>query len=176
MLAAVTFSKSYLMSWFPAVLLNKVMQVKHIIFQPLIVALSLTPTMLYIHMVLWLRSWISWHCVSANDCWRRIACCTFDLKIISPHVLKCHQCGILMNNSNWNNCLTSTKQPWMIHGVNDVMSAVYTCDNRHKILAHDESILKLLPQTLIPFMLSHKTGSTKDLYCNIRYLASIEYS
>jgi len=37
----------------------------------------------------------------------------------------------------------------MIHGVNDVVSAVYTCDNRHKILPHDESILKLLPQTLL---------------------------
>jgi len=88
-------------------------------------------------------------------------------KIISPPVLKCHQCGNLMNNSYWNDGSTSTKQPRMIHGVNDVVylvSAVYTCDNRHKILAHDESILKLLPQTLIPFMLSHKTGFTKDLY------------
>lgn len=55
----------------------------------------------------------------------------------------------------------------MIHGLNDIVylvSAVYICDKRHKILAHDESILKLLPKTLIPFILSHQTGFTIELY------------
>ena len=72
-----------------------------------------------------------------------------------------------MNNSYWNNGSSSTKQPWMIHGLNDIVylvSSVYTCDKRHKILAHDDNILKLLPKTLMPFILSHTAGFTIELY------------
>jgi len=88
-------------------------------------------------------------------------------KFINPHLPKCHLCGGLMSKSYWNDGSSSAKQPRMIHGLNDVVylvSAVYTCDERHKILAHDEKILKLLPKTLIPFILCHKTGFTKELY------------
>ena len=82
-------------------------------------------------------------------------------------VFKCNQCGRILNNSYWNDGSSSAKQPRMIHGLNDIVylvSAVYTCDKRHKVFAHDESILRLLPWTLIRFILSHQTGFTKELY------------
>ena len=88
-------------------------------------------------------------------------------KFMTPDVLKCNQCGRTLNNSYWNDGPSSAKQPRMIHGLNDIVylvSAVYTCDKRHKVLAHDESILRLLPQTLVPFILSHRTGFAKELY------------
>ena len=80
-------------------------------------------------------------------------------KLMSQHMLKCNECGSIMNNSYWNDGSSSTKQPCMIHGLNDIVylvSAVYTCDKRHKILAHNENIFKLLPKTLMPFILSIK--------------------
>ena len=88
-------------------------------------------------------------------------------KLMSQHMLKCNECGSIMNNSYWNDSSSSTKQPCMIHGLNDIVylvSAVYTCDKRHKILAHNENIFKLLPKTLMPFILSYKTGFTIELY------------
>ena len=88
-------------------------------------------------------------------------------KLMSQHMLKCNECGSIMNNSYWIDGSSSTKQPCMIHILNDIVYlviAVYTCDKRHKILAHDENILKLLPKNLMPFILSHKTGFTIEHY------------
>ena len=45
-----------------------------------------------------------------------------------------------------------------------LVSVGYTCNQRHKVLAHDESILELLPRMMIPFILSHQTGFTKELF------------
>ena len=68
---------------------------------------------------------------------------------VSTHA-KCNEFGSIMNNSYWNDDSSSTKQPRMIHGLNDIVylvSAVYTCDKKHKILAHDKNILNLLSKT-----------------------------
>ena len=88
--------------------------------------------------------------------------------IIYPCVfpMKCHVCGNSMFEAYWNDGSTSTKQPRTIHGIDDIVllvSAVYTCENRHKILAHDEIVLKQLPASVIPFCLLHKTGFTREL-------------
>ena len=71
-----------------------------------------------------------------------------------------------MRGSYWNDGSNDARKPRMVHGINDIVylvSAVFVCDKRHKMLAHDESILQLLPKSLIPFILSHQTGFTKEL-------------
>jgi len=80
--------------------------------------------------------------------------------------IKCTHCGECMYHSYWNDGSSPTKQPRALHGMNDVVlliSAVYSCNNRHRILAHDELVLDLLPESSIPFCLLHQTGFTKDL-------------
>ena len=88
-------------------------------------------------------------------------------KVMAQYEHKCNQCGAYINHSYWNDGSSDAKQPRMIHGINDIVylvSAVYVCDKRHKTLAHDESILQQLPRSLIPFILSHQTGFTKELF------------
>ena len=72
-----------------------------------------------------------------------------------------------MHETYWNDGSSTAKQPRVLHGLNDkvlLVSAVYSCDERHKILAHDEMVLKQLPSLLIPFCLLHKTGFTRELF------------
>ena len=88
--------------------------------------------------------------------------------IIYPSVfpMKCTLCGNSMFEAYWNDGSSSSKQPRTIHGIDDIVllvSAVYTCEKRHKTLAHDEIVLKQLPEPMIPFCLLHKTGFTKEL-------------
>ena len=66
-----------------------------------------------------------------------------------------------MRGSYWNDGSNNARKPRMVHGIDDsvyLVSAVFVCDKRHKMLAYDESILQLLPKSLIPFILSHQTG------------------
>ena len=45
-----------------------------------------------------------------------------------------------------------------------LVSATYTCENSHKLLAHDESILKRFPsKSMIPFVFLARTGFTTQL-------------
>lgn len=76
--------------------------------------------------------------------------------VIFPSVfpMKCNVCGNSMFEAYWNDGSSSTKQPRTIHAIDDVVllvSAVYTCEKKHKILAHDEMMLKQLPAPVIPF-------------------------
>ena len=63
----------------------------------------------------------------------------------------------------WNDGSSRYNQPRIIHDVDDfvlLVSSVYVCDGGHKLLAHDERVLKLLPKDTIPFILLHQTGFT----------------
>lgn len=45
-----------------------------------------------------------------------------------------------------------------------LVSAVYACESGHKVLAHDESVLKVFPShQMVPFILLFKTGFTVEL-------------
>ena len=45
-----------------------------------------------------------------------------------------------------------------------LVNAVYVCDNRYKLLAHDKIVLDKFPtRNMIPFLLLHRTGFTRDL-------------
>jgi len=87
-------------------------------------------------------------------------------KILLPGTLKCH-CGQALNMNHWNDGTTEGKKPRILHAMKNVVylvSAVYTCNNHHEVLAHDERLLKQLPTRLIvPFLLFHRTGITRCL-------------
>ena len=72
-----------------------------------------------------------------------------------------------MHERYWNDGSFATRQPRVLQGIDNIallISAVYVCDNRHKLLAHDKIVLDKFPTTgMIPFLLLHRTGFTKDL-------------
>lgn len=66
----------------------------------------------------------------------------------------------------WNDGSTPARQPRIILTVDNtvvLVSAVYICDNRHKLLAHEEILECFQDKSVIPFVLLHKTGFTMDL-------------
>lgn len=80
--------------------------------------------------------------------------------------LRCASCNKLCETLYWNDGSSSQHQPRLIHDVEDfvlLVSAVYACEEGHKILAHDERILRMLPcKSMIPFILLHKIGFTTN--------------
>lgn len=78
----------------------------------------------------------------------------------------CPTCGSATEHSYWNDVSSTTAQPRLLHDMHNVVllvSATYVCQNNHRLLAHDESILKLLPdQRMTPFVLLHKAGFTSN--------------
>ena len=88
-------------------------------------------------------------------------------QIIPPRSIKCIQCGDSMDETYWNDGGSASRQPRLLHSIEDIVyliSAVYVCKNRHKILSHDTVVLSLLPKEVIPFILSHQTGVTRQLF------------
>ena len=84
--------------------------------------------------------------------------------LLSDDGLKCPLCNTMMSLGYWNDGMTRYTQPRLIHGVDDVVllvSAVYVCEEKHKILGHDERILRMLRgKVSYPFILLHQTGFT----------------
>ena len=80
---------------------------------------------------------------------------------------KCHYCGLPVHEGHWSDGSSASTQPRTLHDISNVVllvSAVYICENNHNILAHDETVLRNFPlQTLIPFVLLHRTGFTREL-------------
>jgi len=72
-----------------------------------------------------------------------------------------------MDEAYWNDGSSASRQPSLLHSIEDIVyliSVTYVCDNRHKLLSHDEVVLSLLPKEVIPFILSYQTGVTKQLF------------
>ena len=86
--------------------------------------------------------------------------------IFPPGSIKCPSCGSSTHQSYWNDGSSASKQPRLIHDMDNVVllvSAVYRCENGHKLLAHDDSILKCFPlKSMIPFILLSRTGFTRQ--------------
>ena len=72
-----------------------------------------------------------------------------------------------MHESSWTDGSSSDTQPRQLHDLDRIVllvSVIYVCDANHRTLAHDESILKRFPtQNVIPFVLFHRTGFTREL-------------
>lgn len=69
--------------------------------------------------------------------------------------LQCSVCGKLCTTSGWLDGTSGHCQPRLLHDVDDVVllvSAVYACSEGHKILAHDERIVSMLPREMVPFV------------------------
>lgn len=79
---------------------------------------------------------------------------------------KCPSCGCALQHSYWNDGSSSTSQPRLLHDIHNVallVSATYICENKHRLLAHDECILKCFTaQRMIPFVLLFRTGFTLE--------------
>ena len=91
--------------------------------------------------------------------------------IVKSHLVSCMTCKEKITSTSWNDGSSPTRQPRTLHSIKDtvlLVSAVYSCQKGHELLAHDECVLKLFPsQIMIPFILLHKTGFTKDFVENI---------
>ena len=87
-------------------------------------------------------------------------------KLVPPGSILCH-CGLETVMHHWNDGTTEDKQPRILHGIKNIgylVSSVYSCDNNHKIMAHDELVLsKLSSKIMIPFVLFYRTALTRDL-------------
>ena len=71
--------------------------------------------------------------------------------------IQCCSCGGSTRFQYWNDGSSSSTQPQVLHDMHNIVllvSAVYMCDNGHKLLAHDASVLKRFPtHRVIPFVL-----------------------
>lgn len=76
----------------------------------------------------------------------------------------CPVCRSRLEFSYWND---RSCQPRVIQDVDNVallVSAVYVCEQRHKVLGHDEAVLSVFPScSIIPFIVLSPTGFTHDL-------------
>ena len=80
---------------------------------------------------------------------------------------KCSTCGLPVSKSAWTDGATADTQPRSLYGIDGtvlLVSVIYTCDAHHRTLAHDATILGSFPsQNIIPFVLFHRTGFTRQL-------------
>lgn len=88
-------------------------------------------------------------------------------QFVPPGSVKCAHCGNYMDMAFWNDGSSESKQPRVLQGTDNIVllvSAVYTCDKGHKVLANDEKVLDKFPSnSVIPFHLLHRTGLTRKL-------------
>ena len=84
--------------------------------------------------------------------------------LFPEHSTTCPTCGCATEHAYWNDGSSTTAQPRLLHDMHHVVllvSATYVCENNHRLLAHDESILKHFPERrMIPFELLHRAGFT----------------
>jgi len=86
--------------------------------------------------------------------------------MVRQRLERCMVCGTPYTMGYWNDGSSSTRQPRVIHAVDNIVylvSAVYICERKHKLLAHDEAILDCFPfKSVVPFLLLHKTGFVRS--------------
>lgn len=77
----------------------------------------------------------------------------------------CTTCSTPLYHLYWNDGSCAYKNPRVIHDVENIVllvSAVYVCGSGHKLVAHHNWILDMLPsKTGVPFLLLHRTGFTR---------------
>lgn len=82
--------------------------------------------------------------------------------VVRERLSQCIVCRTPYSMGHYNDGSSSSRQPRMIHAVDNIVflvSAVYICENNHRLLAHDAAILNCFPvKSVVPFMLVHKTG------------------
>ena len=85
--------------------------------------------------------------------------------LFPPESIMCPSCGSPTSFYYWNDGSASHLQPRIIHDVENyvlLVSAVYVCPSRHRLLANDVTVLEKFP-SIVPFVLCHRTGFTENL-------------
>ena len=89
--------------------------------------------------------------------------------VFSTTGLQCTTCAKVCQLASWNDGGSPYAQPRLIHDIENfvyLVSAVYVCELGHRILAHDQRILDMLPcKDMVPFVLVHKSGFTSNFVC-----------
>ena len=72
----------------------------------------------------------------------------------------------LVDSFKWKNGNANRIQPRLLHGVDNpilLVSKLYNCENGHReVVACDPDIVKQIPDCLVDFVTSHKSGVTKN--------------
>lgn len=79
--------------------------------------------------------------------------------------LCCPLCQSRFVEKKWNVGQDKASQPRLIHDTHNVIVLVgvqYSCLNSHKLLSYDPRILCQLHGSCIPFVLTHRSGFTKE--------------
>ena len=111
----------------------------------------------------------------------------YYVSLFPPGSIMCQCCGSKTQFSHWNDGSSPSTQPRILHDTYNILlfpvfslfpafplfpvynvvllvSAVYVCDNIHKLLAHDEILLQRFPTyRMLPFILLSRTGFTTNL-------------
>ena len=86
--------------------------------------------------------------------------------IVKNRLKKCISCGQPYSMGFWNDSSVASREPRKLHSMGNIVilvSAVYICDNNHRLLSHDAVIIDCFPiKAVIPFVLLHKTGFLRD--------------
>ena len=72
-----------------------------------------------------------------------------------------------LRSAHWKDCCNQRESCRLLYGINGpiyLVSRVYRCSGNHaEVIAHDPSILNLVPESRRPFVLSHIAGVTCQL-------------
>lgn len=83
------------------------------------------------------------------------------MRVVKDILGKCITCGLPYTTTYWNDGSSTCKEPRVIHSIDNIVylvSAVYVCSNKHRLLAHDPRVQQCFPtKSVIPFVLFHKT-------------------
>ena len=89
-------------------------------------------------------------------------------------IVNCPRCDlpdVCLRPVHWKDGRNERNAPRLLfarNGVTYLVSRVYRCCNGHEVVAHDNSILQSFPcKEHLPFLLSHVSGITRDLYKDI---------
>lgn len=74
----------------------------------------------------------------------------------------------ILHRIRWKDGNTSYDQPRLLYGLRNavlLVSRVYLCKNRHRIISHDHGILSQVKRDFpSPFVLFHKSGVTREMF------------
>ena len=78
---------------------------------------------------------------------------------------ECNECQLPMKRRSWKDGNNSRDNPRVLYGITQpylLVSCLYACRKDHKVLSHDQRIIDKCDEQLVPFVLLHQVGATKE--------------